>query len=352
MIQPNGVSSNPMAMKQNRWVTPGFMFLLKLAVALAVFWALFKFGLVRLGPITGLLQRPFLLVGLVILAGLTFPMGAFRWFLLMKFQGLPLSYTQVFQIHYTAALAGMFLPGALGEDAIRAGWSWVRMPDRKAVILLSVVMDRLIGAVAALTTGFAALLICLVRGGLPVALTGLFTALTWTLSALLTIGVGLGVWSRRRKHRLAQHDGPHQDAPARKAAQIVEAVGLYRERLGGVALCWLLSVSMFAKDIFILGVATEAMGMGPVGAGAYALAGTITFIVNFLPVTPGGLGVGEVAYAQVIHWIAPVAAPQPYGSAVLVFRALLTVCLLPSGLLLAAALKGDRCGAGRRLGPD
>src|SRR5208282_678966 len=63
-----------------------------------------------------------------------------------------------------------------------------------------------------------------------------------------------------------------------------------------------------------------------------SFAAPLAMVVNFLPVTPGGLGVGEAAFNQICDWLAPSAGIAPYASIFFAFRAVSMVILIPGSI--------------------
>jgi len=64
------------------------------------------------------------------------------------------------------------------------------------------------------------------------------------------------------------------------------------------------------------------------------VAGTATFLINTLPLTPQGLGIGEIAYTKLASLLAPGADAAGYGALLLAFRCLMLLTVLPAPLLL------------------
>jgi hypothetical protein len=48
--------------------------------------------------------------------------------------------------------------------------------------------------------------------------------------------------------------------------------------------------------------------------GDLMLAVPLTLAVNALPLTPNGIGIGEVAFDQICHWLEPTPTNAPYSS--------------------------------------
>src|SRR5881394_2622838 len=74
--------------------------------------------------------------------------AAFRWHVLLKVQGIHLSFWRLSGLFLIGMFYNQFLPGGTGGDIIKSYYLLKETSDKKAGALLAVVFDRLIGLVA------------------------------------------------------------------------------------------------------------------------------------------------------------------------------------------------------------
>jgi glycosyltransferase 2 family protein len=74
--------------------------------------------------------------------------AAFRWHVLLKVQGIHLSFWRLSGLFLIGMFYNQFLPGGTGGDIIKSYFLLKETPDKKAGALLAVVFDRFIGLVA------------------------------------------------------------------------------------------------------------------------------------------------------------------------------------------------------------
>src|SRR5881392_3942147 len=74
--------------------------------------------------------------------------AAFRWHVLLKVQGIHLSFWRLSGLFLIGMFYNQFLPGGTGGDIIKSYYLLKETPDKKAGALLAVVFDRFIGLVA------------------------------------------------------------------------------------------------------------------------------------------------------------------------------------------------------------
>src|SRR6266404_3986051 len=78
--------------------------------------------------------------------------AAFRWHVLLKVQGIHLSFLRLSGLFLIGMFYNQFLPGGTGGDIIKSYYLLKETPDKKAGALLAVVFDRFIGLVALVAT--------------------------------------------------------------------------------------------------------------------------------------------------------------------------------------------------------
>jgi uncharacterized membrane protein YbhN (UPF0104 family) len=81
-------------------------------------------------------------------------------------------------------------------------------------------------------------------------------------------------------------------------------------------------------------VLARASGLATLSHAETAFAGTLGVLANQLPLTPGGLGVGESSFAQIARLLAPGSGALAYGSVIFTFRLVTLVSFLPGAVAL------------------
>ena len=112
---------------------------------------------------------------------------AVRWHLLVKAQGLSLSFKDVFELTMIGNFFNTFMPGAVGGDLIKAWYVAGQEPRRKTKAIFTVLLDRLFGLWVFFC--FAASTLFLYRGwivGHPQL--AALAAVLWSVVALSVVG--------------------------------------------------------------------------------------------------------------------------------------------------------------------
>jgi uncharacterized protein (TIRG00374 family) len=303
------------------------MKLARYAAGLVLLAALFYFRLIDLDELRKALAHPGLLMLTWALCVLTIPVAALRWHILLRAQGLKLQLLQTMRIVAVGAFFATFLPGSAGGDLVRGVYIYQASHGRRTSALLSIFIDRLIGLSAFVIFGVGA---TLTR---PAESYGVFEYSIFAFAFLFALGI---VVLFAFGHRIAQLVNRLFTGRSHKIAAIIddagEALHQYSRQWPSVLLCLaisLLIVLTIAVTVVVIANATEFGGLSAV---EYGIAGIYAMIANSLPFTPGGLGIGEGAFASACVALEPAVTGIPYGTIFLVLRCVIVLSTLP-GLL-------------------
>lgn len=304
--------------------------------------------------------------------------GFFRYWLLLRGAGIPLSAAESMRLGFIGAFFNSFLLGGVGGDAVKLVYVMKAAP-RRSLAVSTVLVDRVLGlagllvlsagvvvwlsanasvppalqgfliwvlallgaATAAIVTGLVALTRGRIAGGgaaagLTAALfagtqlagsgsatlfrcAGGISALAFACAVLLP-GFQPGGWLRLRLL--------HCGRPGQMLTALLDSVLLFRNRTGLLCCGLLLSVTIQAAGV--LGLYCLGRGMSapqrPTPAEVF-LAGPPALVTNCLPVPGGGLGVGEAAFDQILGELQSTDDASPRGGAT-IFLALRGMTIL------------------------
>ncbi|MCP3874223.1 MAG: flippase-like domain-containing protein, partial [Desulfobacteraceae bacterium] len=317
------------------------IFLAKMIFAAILFWGLFRLGYIQVELFVKLARRPGLIIVLIFLLGVAFPICALRWHLLLKTQGIFLPFSRIFKVNYLSTFLGLFLPGVIGGDAIRMALGATLLPKQKMIMALSVFVDRLIGVIGLFSLGIIAVILFLWRNVTVYEMRIFIACIGGIFLIFLTALFVVGIVSIRLRDISRKHHWQKGKFIQRLVANLAESIFLYRDCAWQLVLCYGLSIVVHSSHLMAVFIIAVSMEMGGIDVLTYVLAGIVSFLVNFLPFTPGGLGIGEAAFTKVVGLLVSVDEQMGYGTVLLAFRALNAVLLLP---VLLMKLRQDKVG--------
>lgn len=234
---------------------------------------------------------PFTLAALTLFIATNFFL-ALRLRLLMNAESLFMTYSAALKLTFIGLFFNSYLPGATGGDLVKIYYAGAGNTGKRTEVTTVVLFDRAIG--------FFALLV------LPVILAPLFSEMVFSnpilqglVASAAVISTGLlalaltGAMWRVVSGRLL--NWAEQSLPlGHYLKRIVGTVYSYRHRGGTIAAAVLISfivqllnigvLIMIAEAVLVAGAKYDMVILIPLG-----------YLANTLPVTPGGLGVGEIA---------------------------------------------------------
>jgi uncharacterized protein (TIRG00374 family) len=307
----------------------------KLAVACAAIWALVSYGVLDVSALRVAATRPLVIVIVVALLLSTFLMSACRWYVLLKCQAVNITAESAVGLTFLTLFVGTFLPGGhVGGDAVRIAYVAKRLSSRRTVAVLSIFVDRLLALYALLLVVCAVALLDSAAITLSVPLQVLAT-----IAAVLAVAIPASIFVLYAALKVGSTrlHGFVKRLPSRFLAdsihKLIEGLRLYRHALGSIAIALALSVLGFSVAMVSVMILGDAMRLGPISALDYGFATPWASFASLLPVTPGGLGVGEAAFDRICHWRELSHTGAAYGTIFLVYRIATVIATLP-GLIV------------------
>jgi uncharacterized membrane protein YbhN (UPF0104 family) len=268
--------------------------LLRLGLAIGLLLYLSLSGAISWTALGGLARAWPLALAALLLVGADHLLVAWRLCLLLRARGFHLSLPAAIRLTLIGVFFSACLPGAVGGDVLKIYYAAAGTPGRRTEVATILMLDRAVGMFALLlwplllAPWFADLL-----GGSEV-LRGLLVA-----AAALVGGMVLGLLTcsasvlRRGRLPILLRRLPLGG----RAERALETVRAYRRNPGALAAA--LGIALLAHGLLIGALLLLATATDP-GAFAWqmSLLVPLGLLANTLPLTPGGLGVGEAAFAE------------------------------------------------------
>ena len=277
--------------------------LLKFALVGVVFFYLYKKGLITAESFKKLFSSPRTWIICTILTTVNTFLGALRWQVLLRTQGVELPFRQVLKLNMTGAFFNIALPGAVSGDFVKAMMVVKRVKENRAGIFGSMIFDRILGVSAMVFVGsFSALLsVVLPWGGrlppvLPVSI-GLLGA--------AVAGFFLYLFFSHRKdplHGLLRHLTRRIEKFGSIERLYLGVMG-YRAHPGRILKAIALSVLIHLFLILMAYFITEAISQDALSVIAVAVVVPIGMLATAIPVLPAGVGTGHAAFLGLFHII-------------------------------------------------
>ena len=266
---------------------------LRLAIGVGILVYLSKSGQVNFSSLIRLLHAWPVTVAAVGFLLLDILVMSIRASLLFRNARLSLTLRNSFQLNLIGFLFSTFLPGAAGGDVAKVVYATRENHGRRAEVATVLILDRLVGlfSLVLLPLMFAPFFWNLLHSVVVLRRILYADAL---VAGLMLAGTGLVMFYDRARFWVARLLGRWPGIKG-LALRVWDAMALQGKARGTLILALLLS--MAANLVLIV---VTALGLYAVSPGSFSmrltLVAPIGHLVNSLPLTPGGIGVGETAF--------------------------------------------------------
>ena len=264
--------------------------LLKILLAVALIAYMIHSGHLDLSQLWSLLT-PINMALALFFIGLNVFLSAWRWVLLLHARGMKISLKYGYGLYLIGTFFNHALPGSVGGDLVRGYYLVADYPDRKLDSILSVFIDRVLG----LYSFFVLTLIAVffdfdfinshdhIR-----VIAAISVAVFLGLTILFMIGFS---------QRLSQLTGltwlAGRVGAIHKLLSAFLRFGQYRK---AIALSVLVSIAAQLSTMFFFYHLAIASGETAISWNAILFAVPMGFVVTAIPISPAGVGVGQVAF--------------------------------------------------------
>lgn len=303
--------------------------LTSLKVVVSIGLIAYLFTRVDLAAVGGILAsaRPGYLILALLLYLTAITLNAVRWQVLLRAQRIQVPLQALLEYTFVGVFFNNFLPANVGGDVMR-GYGLARYSDRAAEAAVSVLVDRIVGLLAFMSSAVLAAL-------LAVRATGQENLRQLALVAAITLGgvvlIFLLLLSRRLRARLERlfEWGPlARLAPLYR--RLSDSFDAYRHSYRALALAFFIGLVMVFLTNFVNWFLAQALG-GGMTLLHICLFNPLIALVLLIPISIGGLGLNQSAY---VFFFGLVGVDERLALAVsLLLQLIIYVSSLPGGVL-------------------
>lgn len=300
-----------------------------LTTAALIYW-LVTSGRLDFGQLRILIEHPGFLIGtiLVFLIGPTL-IGSFRWYLLLHGLGYRTPWFQVLKLHLIGMFFNAAMPGAVGGDLIKVGYiirsdrSLGRMPA-----MMSVLIDRIMGLFGLFGIGAIVILWSYQTVFANPVLKHL------SVFVLLAAGASLVLFAAIMLTRNEDKDPIVKllsfNLPGFKLLRnVYGACRRYHDRLSYLFGSWFCSIVLQLMMFGYFLLIAQLISGDSVSATSLAVIFPIGIFVTAIPLAPGGIGVGHMAFESLFSAVGMQGGANVFNLYVLCSLALSLIGAIP-----------------------
>jgi len=233
------------------------------------------------------------------MAGLAYSQVAitvWRWRLLLEAQEIRLSYRRAWGLTMIGMLFNVVIPGAVGGDLVKGYYIARAASGRKSHAATTVLMDRVAGLIGLLFVGAVMVVAHLGETMRSAATRGLGIMTVGGLAGGL-VGLYAAVFAGERLS--AWHFLPGF------LRNVCRALHEYRRKSRVIPIALALSVVNQGLGCGMYYLALRASGVADMPMGQFFLVVPLGMVTSAIPISPGGVGVGQAAFFTLFQIVAP-----------------------------------------------
>jgi len=291
-------------------------------IVFLIIFLLFKFNVIRLNSIYMILDRPLVLLFLLFLFFSTFIILTFRWKMLLEVQGIKHSFIFLLKIVCFGFFFNVILPGSASGDLFRTLLIFNKSPNEKTAALSSILFDRIIGIVGLFTLSS----VIITANYRVIAQNDALLYLSSTILCSFAAIIITSVFLLKSSNILLKTDfivqNKDKNSFYRFLHKILEVFSKYHSKTTTIACCLCIAVLIHFINLCILLCVAYLIFRDNFSIVNYAISMTYSLIANVLPVTPGGIGVGEGSFDQICKLLFDNYQHIDFGSIFFIFRSI------------------------------
>ncbi len=304
------------------------IFLTKIVISIILLWVLIHSAQIKMDLLISLFHQPFLLMQVISLFVLIIFFGSWRWQQLNSAQDIHLSYYKTWIATYLGGAFNNVMPGALGGDLVRLLYVFKKEPNKKSVAFLTLFSDRVMGFVAVCLT---LTVVCITHIHTFTRQSNIYYLIS--ICALFCISVISALlfclWLSKQTYFIkVLHKIMHNKNWAKPILSFFHTLSLFSFKKKVLIKCIMVSVLIQLFIVSIIKLLSIIMGLPSTAFSHFVIAMGVAQVVNLLPITPGGIGVGEMAFANVLLILNP-NVTAAYATVFFAYRIISVLTYLP-----------------------
>jgi uncharacterized membrane protein YbhN (UPF0104 family) len=303
---------------------------LKAAIALLLLIGLYRLGSIDYSGLSAAfadryllgLSLSFLFIGIVL--------SGVRWWILLRITGHSFPLRKCLKIQLLGSFFSTYLPGAAGGDLIRGAYvlALVDKGKGRTSAVVSIVADRLFALLGLIFVGACAAAYIFQSDAHSEGLqTFMRLILLLVILSPLSVAVGIATVLVAPRTPIFAKLPDRLQTYLWIATDVATKFGTHWPAVLACAAMSILASSIVAAGI----VAIAACFLYFPGAVIVAIAGVFGNVFSAVPITPGGLGVGESVFASICRELSGVTAP--FATIYLAFRIQMFIVNIPGGVI-------------------
>lgn len=282
--------------------------ILKFGIVAILIWWMIRGGRLNASSMAIFFEnRLFLLISISFWILVPVGLGSLRWFLLLRGAKVQVSYLRALQLQLVGMFFNTAMPGAVSGDLVKAVYV-VRdqRGQRRTAAAIAIILDRVVGLMGLFTVAGVASVVFL--GNVttnPVLLSMAYLVFLCWLGMLAFLGIVFFPHKTGRDpiERFLVLKPRFVQRVFEAVLKVYRALRSYRDHPRELLAAWAISVVIQSLGIAYYWYTTVEMTGQTPGISEFLIVLPFGMIATVIPIAPGGLGVGHVAFDKLFSLI-------------------------------------------------
>lgn len=280
--------------------------LIKIGFIIFIFYYLFKNNHININSLLSFKENKFLNVLLLIIVFITLLLGALRWFIILRYSKIKITFIETFKIVYICSFFNNFLFGNIGGDFLRIFYATKLSKVNKVKNAFTIFVDRLFGLIGLLVLGFFSYINILFSHGEYKIL--IYILPIFFISTLLLI-ISLKLFKKNTK--------------------IINLINFLNLSKKLILFCSLISILLFFTVHFSIFFISNYIFDFQINLNYIFFSNFISSLVGAIPIAPGGIGLSEAAFVFINNSLFQIYL-ENLANILIYYRIIIFISSLPS----------------------
>lgn len=276
------------------------IFSVKILIAIGLFYYFINSYPINIYSVELLLKSPYRIFFLLLICSLVIPISTCRWYLLFNSIKNKFSFKDIFFINYIGIFFNVVIPSSIGGDVYKSVYMYRKMKRNRSHAVFSVIVDKICGFMGLMIVCALGIIISWkVVKEIPLLMTLsllIFLVLILCVAIIFFIFFTNNYFYKPIKNFVTDKEYKF----GKLVIKIMDAVLHYKNNINLLLSCIGLSVLLHLSSVLFLIIIGPIFSHELIKFSDHMIALPLANLSNLIPMTPGGLGIGEIAYAQLI----------------------------------------------------
>ena len=315
--------------------------IIKLSAILIIIYFLINYNIININEIKKVFNNLYYVFLILFLMSLTLPIATYKWWTLLNSEKYNISYFNTYLLYSTGLFFNIFMPGNAGGDFAKGYYLFKHVErSQRTLAIFTILVDRAIGLHSLLFVISVAGFIIFEKIYYNYEIYKIFYITLFFMFLSIPVIFIIINYSNSLIYIISKF----KDSKFKNILiKLLNSLQIYKDRKIVILKCWLISIVnhfLFLSCFYIVSIALNIVSLSYFEV---IFSSGASMITSVIPITPGGIGIGEGSFNYFSNFFANNDEKIAYGSIFFITIRVLfnSVCLLGAISYMLIRKPGD-----------